>query len=65
MDIHQLTPFISVCPQITAADVGLAASLGFKGIISNRPDGESEDQPANDAIRQACERHGLSGTSCR
>ncbi|RDE19080.1 TIGR01244 family phosphatase [Motiliproteus coralliicola] len=59
MDVHQLSPFISVCSQITAADVGLAASMGFKAIMSNRPDNESEDQPANDEIREACERHGV------
>ncbi|GGO77548.1 hypothetical protein GCM10011348_07350 [Marinobacterium nitratireducens] len=60
MDVRQLSPFISVSPQLTPADVGLAASAGFKAIIGNRPDRESEDQPANDDIRAACERHGLS-----
>ncbi|MBV0934335.1 bifunctional protein tyrosine phosphatase family protein/NAD(P)/FAD-dependent oxidoreductase [Marinobacterium weihaiense] len=59
MDIHQLTPFLSVSPQITAADVGLAATLGFKAIICNRPDNESQEQPDSNAIREAAERHGL------
>ncbi|MBD3656238.1 bifunctional protein tyrosine phosphatase family protein/NAD(P)/FAD-dependent oxidoreductase [Marinobacter sp.] len=59
MDVRQLTPFLSVSPQMTAADVGLAASMGFKAIICNRPDQESHDQPANDEIRAAAERHGL------
>ncbi|MFC6670533.1 TIGR01244 family sulfur transferase [Marinobacterium aestuariivivens] len=59
MDVRQLSPFISVSPQLAPADVGLAASMGFKAIIGNRPERESEDQPANDEIRAACERHGL------
>ncbi len=59
MEIHQLTPFLSVSPQITAADVGVAASLGFKAIICNRPEMESQDQPGMQAIREAAERHGL------
>jgi len=59
MDIHQLTPFFSVSPQITAADIGLAASLGFKAIICNRPEDESQDQPDMTDIRAAAERHGL------
>lgn len=59
MEVHQLTPFLSVSPQLTAADVGLAASMGFKAIICNRPDQESHDQPDTDDIRAAAERHGL------
>ncbi|NVK40739.1 MAG: TIGR01244 family phosphatase [Oceanospirillaceae bacterium] len=59
MDVRQLTPFLSVSPQLTPADVGLAAAAGFKAIVCNRPERESEDQPANDDIQAACERHGL------
>lgn len=59
MEVHQLTPFLSVSPQLTAADVGLAASMGFKAIICNRPDQESHDQPDMNEIRAAAERHGL------
>ena len=59
MDVRQLTSFISISPQFTAADAGLAASRSFKAIISNRPDQESEDQPSHDEIHKACERHGI------
>ena len=59
MDVRQLTPFLSVSSQISTTDVGLAASLGFKTIICNRPDQESYDQPDNNDIRTAAERHGL------
>lgn len=59
MEIHQLTPFLSVSPQITAADVGLAAAKGFKSIICNRPENESQDQPDMAGIRDAAERQGI------
>ncbi|MGM0906717.1 MAG: TIGR01244 family sulfur transferase [Pseudomonadota bacterium] len=59
MDIRNLSPFISVSPQITPEDVGVAASKGFKTIICNRPDNESEDQINSEAIRLAAEENGL------
>lgn len=59
MEIHQLTPFLSVSPQINAADVGLAAAKGFKSILCNRPEHESQDQPDMAEIQAAAERHGL------
>lgn len=59
MELRKLSPFFSVSPQITPADVGILASQGFRTIISNRPDGESENQPANAEIAAAAERAGL------
>jgi len=59
MEVRPLSPFISVSPQITASDVGVAASMGYKSIICNRPDKESPDQPATDDILQAAESHGM------
>lgn len=59
MEIRQLSPFISVSPQINAADIGVIASLGFKSVICNRPDHESYDQPEMADIQAAAERHGL------
>ncbi|TVP52401.1 MAG: TIGR01244 family phosphatase [Halomonadaceae bacterium] len=59
MEIRTLSPFFSVSPQITPEDVGVIAALGFKTIISNRPDQESESQPDNTLIRAATERAGL------
>ena len=59
MDVRQLTPFISVSPQINAADIGLAASLGFRAIIANRPEKEGEDQPLNAELEEACLINGL------
>ncbi|MCA1766904.1 MAG: TIGR01244 family phosphatase [Idiomarina sp.] len=60
MDIHKLSPFISVSPQISSDDVGVAASMGFKTIVCNRPDNESEEQVNSDTIRQAANKNGLS-----
>lgn len=59
MDVRKLTPFLSVSPQITAADVGTAAAMGFKTIICNRPANESEDQPDLAEIEKACELKGI------
>lgn len=59
MDVRKLTPFLSVSPQITATDVGTAASMGFKTIICNRPANESEDQPDLAEIQKACELEGI------
>lgn len=65
MDIRQLTPLISVSPQITVEDVGVLASKGFKTIFCNRPDNESDDQVNADAIRHAAEKNGLAFIICR
>ena len=47
MNSKTLAPDISVSPQLTPQDVGLAAAQGFRSIIINRPDGESDDQPGH------------------
>lgn len=57
--IRQLTPFISVSEQLTPADVAVAASEGFRTIINNRPDHESEDQPASAALAERCAELGI------
>lgn len=59
MNIKTLAPDISVSSQLTPQDVGLAAAQGFRSIIINRPDGESDDQPGHQVIAEAAERHGL------
>lgn len=59
MDIKKISPFLSVSPQISEADVGILASQGFRTIICNRPDGEADDQPASAAIAAAAERQGI------
>lgn len=59
MHVKQITPFLSVSPQILPGDVGVLAAQGFRAIINNRPDDESEDQPASADIASAAVRHGL------
>lgn len=45
MEIKRISPFLSVSPQIYPAHVERLALLGFKTIINNRPDNETDDQP--------------------
>lgn len=57
--IKKLTPFLHVTTQISAGDVGVAAALGFRSIVNNRPDQEGEGQPASADLAEACARSGL------
>ena len=59
MDIRQISPELSVAPQITVQEVGAAAAAGYRAVICNRPEGESADQPATAAIREAAAAHGM------
>ncbi|MFN2167516.1 MAG: TIGR01244 family sulfur transferase, partial [Anaerolineae bacterium] len=59
MDIKKISPFLSVSPQITTADVGILATQGYRTIICNRPDGETNDQPTMASVQAAAERHGI------
>jgi len=55
----QITPLLSVSPQIAEADLELLAARGFRAIVNNRPDGEAADQPAGAVIAAAAQRRGL------
>ena len=57
--ISRLTPFLSVTSRLTETDLGIVASQGFKSIISNLPDGESDDQPSSVDLLAAAQRNGL------
>ncbi|HSG59921.1 MAG TPA: TIGR01244 family sulfur transferase [Pseudomonadales bacterium] len=59
MDIKRITPALSVSAQLQLQDFGVAASQGFKSVIYLRPDGESNDQPAREALQAAAEANGL------
>jgi uncharacterized protein (TIGR01244 family) len=58
-DFRRVTDDISVAPQISVADVAEAARLGFKTLISNRPDGEDPGQPTAREIATAAADAGL------
>ena len=59
MDVKQITPGLSVSPQITAADMAALKDQGFRAIICNRPDGEGADQPGFGEIQTAAQAQGL------
>lgn len=55
----ELTPMISVAPQIAPGDCALARAQGFAAIVNNRPDGEAAGQLDAAAMRAAAEEAGL------
>lgn len=59
MDVRQITSELSVTPQITPEDVALAAKMGFRTLIDNRPDGEADPGFDSAAMARAAEESGL------
>ncbi len=60
LSITKLSDTFSTSPQITADDVEEIATLGFKTIINNRPDGEGgAEQPSSNTIEAAAKKVGL------
>mgnify|MGYP001028707061 CR=1 FL=1 len=59
MNTKQLTAQLSVCAQVSPADVPDIAAAGFKSIICNRPDGEAADQPSFREVEQQAQAAGL------
>ena len=53
--INRLTESLSVAPQLQPEDMAELARAGFKTVINNRPDGESEDQPSSTELAAAAE----------
>ena len=54
-----VTDTFSVSPQISVADVAVAAAQGFTLIINNRPDGEDPGQTPGAEIEAAARAAGL------
>lgn len=59
MDVKKITPEISVTGQLSARDVSLAHSLGFRSLVCNRPDSEEANQPLFEDIERAAELSGM------
>ncbi len=59
MNLTQLSPELSVRPQILPEEISQVAAAGFKGIINNRPDAEAPDQPSSAELEAEAKRHGL------
>jgi sulfide:quinone oxidoreductase len=60
MQVHKLTDQLSVSSQVAVEDISKLPDLGFKSVICNRPDKESDDQPAMLEIENAVKAAGLS-----
>lgn len=59
MDIKKINDRVSVSGQIQPSDVEAIKQAGFVSIINNRPDGETDDQPAGAEIAEAARAAGL------
>lgn len=59
MSIRQIDDTYAVAPQIDLDHLPELAAMGFKSVISNRPDGELPDQPSAADIRKAAKAAGL------
>lgn len=59
MNVRQLGADLAVAAQLSLADVETAASMGFKTIINNRPDGEDPNQPVHADIEAKAKALGL------
>lgn len=59
MDIKKISPFLSISPQIYPAHIERIARAGFKTIINNRPDRETDDQPMAYELASEAAKHGI------
>lgn len=58
-DFRRLSDTMFASPQIAPEDVATAKEMGVRLIVNNRPDGESEDQPAGAQIESAARAAGI------
>jgi len=59
MKLAILTPNLSALPQPAVDEIGDLADRGYRSIISNRPDGESPDQPTWMDLKAAALARGM------
>lgn len=59
MQIRSLIDGFSVSPQLGVGDIALLARQGVRGIINNRPDGETPGQPASTELAAAAAAAGI------
>jgi len=59
MEIKKISPFLSVSPQIYPGHMERLAALGFKTLINNRPDNETDDQPLVEELVVEAAKHGM------
>lgn len=58
-DIRRVTDDFAVAPQIAIDDIPAIAQLGYRAIISNRPDDEAPGQPTAAQVEAAAKAAGL------
>ncbi len=59
MDVRKLSDALSVAPQLGVDDLAEVARLGFRTVINNRPDGETQGQPSAVALGTKAKQLGL------
>jgi len=59
MEIHRLTPGLSVSAQILPEDLAAIRQAGFLSIVCKRPAGEAGDQPLFAEIESAAQALGM------
>lgn len=59
MEIRPIDANFAVTGQLTAEDISAVAAQGYKSLICNRPDHESDGQPEYATIAKAAENAGL------
>ena len=59
MKLAVLTPNVTALAQPSANDIADLAQRGYRSIIGNRPEGESDDQPNWSELEAAATRQGL------
>ncbi|WP_339933462.1 TIGR01244 family sulfur transferase [uncultured Brevundimonas sp.] len=59
MDIRKIDDRLDASPQIMLEDMKALADLGYRSVISNRPDGEEPGQPDAAQVKAAAEAEGL------
>jgi sulfide:quinone oxidoreductase len=59
MNLTKLDASVTIAPQLRMEVLTAIAHAGFRGIINNRPDGESPDQPDSKELAAKAHRLGL------
>lgn len=59
MKLAVLTPNVTALAQPSADDIAELAERGYRSIIGNRPEGESDDQPSWSELESAASKQGL------
>jgi uncharacterized protein (TIGR01244 family) len=59
MEFTRLSEQLSTSPQVRPGDLREIATLGYVGIINNRPDEEAPDQPSSLELEAEAKRVGL------